>query len=291
VIAAQVLRLAEDGLLDLDDPASEHLPRTLDFDTNGASIRQLLSMRSGIANADLQPFVDDLGYDRRWIPLRPNQEQDTERYLETLETLPTPDDSAPGSRFEYSSTNFQLLVLIIEHVTAQPLAEVMRTDVLSGPGLERMIWQTAEQPTDPVAAPLSRRYMSDVAAAFEAGGGYLPSRFDGWGAIVSDSPSLARWVYRVFGGDVLSPESLTDMSRGGRDEYGFGLWNDTREWNSGTEVLSGSGILIPAYSSIFVVLPEEGIVVVAQSNLADSFRDLGRLGACLRALADAARPA
>jgi D-alanyl-D-alanine carboxypeptidase len=289
VIAAQVLRLIEDGMLALDDRVADHLPPTLDFDTNGATIRQLLSMRSGIANADLQPFVHELGYDRRWIPLHPNHEQRAERYLETLETLPTPKDSPPGRKFDYSSTNFQLLELMIEHVTGRPSAEVLRADVLSGPGLERMIWQPAEHPSDPVAAPLSRRYTADVSAAFEAGGGYLPSRFDGWSAIVSDSPSLARWAYQLFGGGLLKAESLAAMSRGGRDGYGLGLWNDTREWDAGTEVLSGSGIIIPAYSSIFVVLPDEGIVVVAQSNVADSFRDFGQVEWCVRHLADAAR--
>ena len=87
----------------------------------------------------------------------------------------------------------------------------------------------------------------------------------------------------------MSDQSLIAMSRAGRDGYGLGLWNDTREWDAGTTVLSGSGILMPAYSSIFYVLPEEGIVVVAQSNLADSFRDFNRLTDVANDLVDAVR--
>ena len=48
VIAAQVMQLVEAGELSLDAPATDYLPADLDFDTNGATIRQLLTMYSGI---------------------------------------------------------------------------------------------------------------------------------------------------------------------------------------------------------------------------------------------------
>jgi D-alanyl-D-alanine carboxypeptidase len=145
VIAAQVLRLVEDGILGLDDPIADHLPGGLDFDTNGATIRQLLSMRSGIANPEEDPLV--LGYDRRWIPIHPNREWSLERRLETLETLRAPEDPPPGSAYEYSSTNFTLLRMAIEHETRRPLAEVLRSGVLADPELERMILQSQEHPS------------------------------------------------------------------------------------------------------------------------------------------------
>ena len=49
IVAAQILRLAEEGRLALDDPAADHLPPELGFfDANGATVRQVLGMRSGI---------------------------------------------------------------------------------------------------------------------------------------------------------------------------------------------------------------------------------------------------
>jgi D-alanyl-D-alanine carboxypeptidase len=289
VIAAQVLRLVEDGMLELDDPVADHLPRSLDFDTNGATIRHLLSMRSGIANPEQDPLP--LGYDRHWIPIHPNREWSPEKWLETLEALPTPDDSPPGSTMEYSSTNFTLLRMVIEYETSRPLAHVLRSDVLANPELERMIFQTKEHPTAPVAAPLSRRFQEDVTAAFELGGGYLPSRFDGSEAIVSDAPSLARWVYELFGGRVVSPGSLAKMTWLGHDGYGFGLYEDADEWGIEDVAVGHSGLLIPAYSSYFVVLPEHGTVVVTLSNIADDFHDLETVVAIGRDLAEAALPA
>jgi CubicO group peptidase (beta-lactamase class C family) len=49
VTAAQVLRLVEEGAIGIDDPAADHLPPELDaHDANGATVRELLGMRSGI---------------------------------------------------------------------------------------------------------------------------------------------------------------------------------------------------------------------------------------------------
>ena len=69
IVAAQVMQLVEEGELSLDDPVAEHLPPALDFDTNGATIRQLLGMHSGIP--DYVPVLwDSLSTDRQhvWTP-------------------------------------------------------------------------------------------------------------------------------------------------------------------------------------------------------------------------------
>src|SRR5262245_26089342 len=52
IVAAQVLKLVESGRLGLDDLAADRLPPGLDFDTNGARVVDLLSMRTGIPEYD-----------------------------------------------------------------------------------------------------------------------------------------------------------------------------------------------------------------------------------------------
>jgi CubicO group peptidase (beta-lactamase class C family) len=59
IIAAQVVQMVEAGELQLDDPATDHLPPDLDFDTNGATIRQLLAQRSGIPQNDFETEDDN----------------------------------------------------------------------------------------------------------------------------------------------------------------------------------------------------------------------------------------
>ncbi len=42
----------------------------------------------------------------------------------------------PGGNVHYASTNYVLLGTIIEQTSGRPLSEVLRSDVLSHPGLE-----------------------------------------------------------------------------------------------------------------------------------------------------------
>jgi CubicO group peptidase (beta-lactamase class C family) len=129
VVAAEILRLAEDGVLDLDDPASDYLPPRLRFyDANGATIRQVLGMRSGIPG--LREFTADGGY-------YPGEVASSA--VEVFRMLPA-STSSPPTPVRYASTNYVLLGAIIEHVTGRPLAEALRADVLDDPGLDGLVY-------------------------------------------------------------------------------------------------------------------------------------------------------
>jgi D-alanyl-D-alanine carboxypeptidase len=58
---------------------------------------------------------------------------------------------SPGEIFEYSSTNYVLLGLVIEQVRGRPLGEVLRAGVLAGEGLDRLVLQPDERPSQPMA--------------------------------------------------------------------------------------------------------------------------------------------
>lgn len=250
VIAAQVMQLVEAGELALDDPASEHLPTNLEFDTNQATIRQLLGMRSGIPD-----YVDalwpSLSTDRqhRWTP------------AEVLALVPA-NRSVAGARTEYSSTNYVLLGLVIEQVRGRPLAAVLRAGVLSGNGLERLVYQPDESPSEPMAMP-----GGESAAALAQGGGYLPSLAGTTaggpaGAMASDSASLARWWRRLCGGEIVSKASLTEMTTL-RDGYGLGF--DGRMDSNVTPAVGHGGIHV-GYAAWAVCHVEDGSVVVVLTN-------------------------
>ena len=70
VIAAQVMQLVEAGELSLDAPASDYLPANFDFDTNGATIRQLLEMLAGIPDWYSDDMEERVATHRRrdWTP-------------------------------------------------------------------------------------------------------------------------------------------------------------------------------------------------------------------------------
>lgn len=249
VVAAQVMQLVEAGELDLDDPAVDHLPPDLDFDTNEATIRHLLSHRSGIPDYD-PIFLDQVETDltRRWT-------------VEELLALVPADRSPVGQAWEYSSTNYLLLEQVIEHVTGRPLSAVLRDGVLNTEGVERLIYQPDEVPTEPMAMPFG-----GTTAALENGGGFLPSLahasggHGAWG-MASDSPSLARWWRALCSGEIVSQDSLTQMTPK-QDDYGLGIFPFP---NVGASALGHPGNE-EGYDSWSACLPEHGAVIVALAN-------------------------
>ena len=270
VIAAQVMLLVEAGELSLDDPASDYLPADFDFDTNGATIRQLLDMHAGIPDwyGDAMEKVVATDRSRPWT---------------TADVLArvAPGRTPVGASFLYTDTNYTLLGLVIEHVRQQPLIEVLRDGVLRVEGTERLIYQPAERPTDPMAMP-----RGEPRTALEQGGGYLPSLSDASsagpaGAIASDSISLARWWRAFCAGEIVSQASLTEMSTfvGGPDGYGLGLFNPADGWAAGIgHVGSNFG-----YVSWAGCLTEERSVVVVLTNQA-----IDDIGGLARPLVEAA---
>lgn len=250
VIAAQVMQMVEAGELGLDDPAADYLPADLEFDTNQATIRQLLGMRSGIPD-----FVDAI-----WQSLSTDR-QHSWTTAEVLALVPAT-RSAAGVRTAYSSTNYVLLGLLIEQVRGSSLTSVLRNGVLSGDGLERLVYQPDEAPTEPMAMP-----GGESTAALQQGGGYLPSLAGATaggpaGAMASDSATLARWWSRLCGGEIVSEASLTEMTTF-QDGYGFGL--DGRVDTNVTPAVGHGGIHV-GFAAWAVCLVQDGSVVVVLTN-------------------------
>jgi D-alanyl-D-alanine carboxypeptidase len=129
-----------------------------------------------------------------------------------------------GTEFDYSSTNYLLLGLILEHAYNRPLAQILRDGVLDEPGLRRLVYQPAERPTAPMATP------GGAAALPRARGvGYLPSLAGATaagpaGAMASDSATLARWWGRLCAGRIVSETSFQTMTDFGRiPDYSLGI--------------------------------------------------------------------
>ena len=255
VVAAQVLLMVEAGELGLDDPVADHLPADLEFDDNGATVRDLLGHRSGLPDIYEVGPLAEVGEnpERAWTPgelmlLVPNERQ------------------APGEGFAYAETNYLVLKLMIEHLRGRPLAGVLRNGVLAMSGLERLVLQPDEMPSEPVAMPAGA---SD--AALDDLGGSLPSlaiasAYQPSGGIASDAASLARWFRALCAGEVVSRASLTEMSTFQPGEfggpYGLGMYNPAL----GHAGAFGHTGQLPGYMSWAACLPEEEAVIVVLTN-------------------------
>ncbi|NUW42145.1 serine hydrolase domain-containing protein [Nonomuraea rhodomycinica] len=114
VIAAAVMRLADDGKLDLDEQVEHYLPGAL----HGAPVtaRQLLNHTSG-----LPEYFDLVDWTKPAIP------------AEQLELAMTRKPVAkPGERWFYSNTNYLVAGMLIEKVTGKDFRRITQEGVLKG---------------------------------------------------------------------------------------------------------------------------------------------------------------
>lgn len=258
IAAAQVMQMVEAGELDLDDSIDEYLPADLDFDTNGATIRQLLGMHAGIPDFYDDDVKEDFSSDpgRPWTPSEALERVDEAR-------------ARVGDEFLYSDTNYVLLGLAIEHIEGRPVGDVLRDGVLDGiDGIDRLVYQPDEAPTEPIAMPWgeSRRTLADA-------GGFLPSIADVTsagpaGAIASNSSSLAHWWRAFCAGEIVSQDSLTEMTTFD-DGYGLGVYDPGQPY---ANVVGHTGENL-GYVAWAGCLPEDGAVVVVLAN--DVVDDIG----------------
>ena len=159
--AALIMRLVEQGRVDLDDPLSDYLG-ALTVDTNGATVGQALAMRSGIPETSEESIAKVLGdLDHVWTT------------VEIVAEIPPP-VFPPGEEFIYSNPTYNLLGLVAEQVTGLPLHEAMRSEVLDpADSPSTLLVQNAANPTpEPWALPLTSLTM-DVTSY--GTGGALPS--------------------------------------------------------------------------------------------------------------------
>jgi CubicO group peptidase (beta-lactamase class C family) len=162
--ATVVMQLSESRALSLDAPAATCLPpgtmqrlhvfHGTDFSLT-ITVRHLLSHTSGLADfledrpAGGRSLLADLlrDDDRAWT---------SAESLNLVRTRLQPhfrpqDPGSPRPRIRYSSTNFELLNLLIEHLTGQPLPTVFARRLFVPLGL-RHIWFAGEQPPSPTDA-------------------------------------------------------------------------------------------------------------------------------------------
>ncbi len=135
--AALVLKLAEDGMLSLDDPISKYLPPYPNVDGE-ITIRQLLNHTSGIFNVFEHPDFPwvgtDVDYSREW------EEE------EVFNTFVLDPYGPPGYAQHYSSTNYLLVTTIIEEATGSTVPDEVERYFLEPMKLENTFVSMSEQP-------------------------------------------------------------------------------------------------------------------------------------------------
>jgi D-alanyl-D-alanine carboxypeptidase len=262
VTAAVVMRLAEEGVLTLDDPLAQWLPDVAAQLPHGdrITLRHLLSHTSGVANvveheayyADIfgAMTVDEATGNASLACVERDPQDTLARYVYGQDA-----QFEPGTQWRYSNTNYTLLGMIIEAATGTPLAEAYRTFIYEPLGMTSTFLDCYEEPLVDVVHGYtgSGAEMADITELHES---------VGWaaGGLVSTASDLIAFARGVFGGTLFSdPASLAAMTtRAPGGNYGLGV--------ALQDGLMGHAGYIAGFRSDLEYAPELDTVVVTLFN-------------------------
>jgi D-alanyl-D-alanine carboxypeptidase len=185
----------------------------------------------------------------------------------------------PGARQEYSNTNYILAGRILEIATGAPLAQQLRARFFDPLGLTSVVFQGDE----PVPDGAAKGYWRDGGWVDWSDGTTLrPSTSAAtvvWaaGAMLASVTDLLRWEGALYGGEVLSPDSLAQLLTFGEAGYGPGTrYQRLAGWDG-----YGHGGSLRGFNAGMYRMPEAGVDVIAMTNRNDLTVDMTLLFADL----------
>ncbi|MCO6512077.1 MAG: serine hydrolase [Aridibacter famidurans] len=254
-----VMKLVEEGKLDLDAPVSTYLP---DFKPRNPyekaiTLRQLMSHRAGLVREPpAGHYFDDSGTSLR----------------ETVESLNrTALVYEPETRLKYSNAGIAVVGYVLEKTQNEPFAKYLESALLGPLGMKN----TSFEPTPEIERHLAKARMTTVfgksfdAPTFELG--MAPA-----GSMYTTTGDLAKFASAIFAaGDdsFLKKETLGKMwepqfaKPGTKAGGGIGFFISDLEGHRRV----GHGGAIYGFSTEFSVLPDEklGVVVVSTEDVSN----------------------
>ena len=250
--AAAILLMAEKGKLSLDDKVAKYFPNLTR--AKDISIRQLLSHTSGYEDYAPQDYIIP-----EWTrPTTPAAVLD--RWAEK------PLNFEPGTKWQYSNTNFVLAGAIFEKVSGQPLVEFLREKIFQPLGMQTAADWPPERPEDATAYT---RYAIGPPRPTkrEATGWYFAA-----GELAMTPSDLAKWDIAFLERKILSARSYEEFTRevklknGDSTHYALGLGladvSNMPAYSHGGEVSGfiSSNIILPTHNGAVIVLSNQDVI-------------------------------
>ncbi|MFM2135063.1 MAG: hypothetical protein RL021_463 [Bacteroidota bacterium] len=243
-----LLKLVDNGLIQLDDSLYEYLPPFNNIDSN-ITIRQLLNHTSGLDDVTKVP-----GYSDSILA-------DPYRIFTAAElmTWAGPPNFAPGTGWDYCNTNYLLSAMIAESVTGRSYQALLRDSILTPLQLDSTFLYVYDSIPYPIAHPWQGGLDFDSVPRIS-----LNSAAWSAGAMYSTSGEMASWYQALMGGQVISSGSFNEMTTFvGSGNYGIGISEATL---GGRTVWQHGGSIWGGYSSSMMYDPVTGIVVCVLIN-------------------------
>ena len=243
--AAAILLLEERGKLRTDDPVSKHMP-----DSPAAweqvTLYHLLAHTSGIPS--LTGFPEFRTF--KLSPATP------EKLVQLFRDKPL--EFTPGERFNYSNSGYVLLGYLVGRISGQSYATFIRENLLKPLGMtdtgcdsNTTVIPHRAAGYSPGPTGLSNAAYVDMSVPLGAGDLYSTPR------------DLHRWARGIFGGKLLSAESLRKMTTPNKGDYAGGVSVRTI---SGHKAIAHNGG-IEGFHSHLAYYPDEQVTIVVLANV------------------------
>jgi D-alanyl-D-alanine carboxypeptidase len=267
-VAALVLKLSEEGLINLKERASAYLEHETWFpnvpNAPGITVEMLLNHTAGIPE---YVYTKELWREEKNNPDRVWSVRERLSYIFGKSAA-----NYPGGGWNYSDSHYLLLGLILEKVMNKSYYSLLDSLVLTPCGL------TSTWPADhrdiaeliPGYTALSKElYLPEKMVS---GGKYAFNPQLEWtgGGVVTNVSDLATWAKQLYGGGYLNRLSLLLMTTpvpfrtGLPDQASYGLGCMVGE-TDGVRFQGHSGF-VPGYLTIMQYLPEKELSVAMQVN-------------------------
>jgi D-alanyl-D-alanine carboxypeptidase len=247
--ATGILLLQQEGKLSLDDPVSKFIPGLTRG--NEVTIRQLLSHTSGYQDFWPQDYVMPM----MLLPTTPQAIVD--RWAKQ------PLDFAPGSRWQYSNTNYTIAGMVIEKASGTPFFQFIRTRISQPLGLASASDFDAN-PRNGDATGYLRYGLGPLRIAPDAGPGWTYAM----GELSMTPRDLAKWDISLINHSLLKPESyraLTSavaLNNGASTGYGLGVDVSMQ----GDRFMVEHSGEVSGFTAENIVFPDDSVAIVVLTN-------------------------
>lgn len=198
IVAVAVMQQVEDGRLALDVPVARYAPDLGIANADTITIRQLLQHTSGLPNPEDGPKTADgralVQYERAAPKPAPG-----------LSPICRADArAAPPAAFNYNNCDYEVLGAILEKVTGEPLAALLKRRIFTPAG---MTGTRLLAPGDDAGRP-------GYDAAGKPDSAIDPGRFGAAAGLAGPAADLAAFDRALMDGRLLKPASRAEMWRG-----------------------------------------------------------------------------
>jgi CubicO group peptidase (beta-lactamase class C family) len=248
--AAAVLLLQEQGKLSLDDKVAKFIPDLTR--ANEVTIRQLLSHTSGYQDYWPQDYV---------MPMM-LQPTTSLKIMDMWARKPL--DFEPGSKWQYSNTNYVIAGAIVEKAGGKPLIQFLRETVFAPLGMTSVADIDAKGLGDPDPTGYMRYALGPIRVAPKEGSGWLFAA----GELAMTAADLAKWDIAMMDGKILKPASYRELQReaqlnnGLGTRYGLGV---SVGMEAGHRAVSHGGE-VSGFTAENVVFPDDRVAVAVLTN-------------------------